>query len=235
MIGPQLFPYVRPAHSDIRPAVAPAVENLMRKYYLVGRGVLRVTRRVLERATVPARRPPRIQKIDRSFLSWNGKLAARDPALFRREPPEMLRYFLVAQERQLPRYGHTMELIETEVAESGSELAGNELASKYFLRALVDLADTHERPLLKSMHSVGLLAAVMPEFGPCTGRVQHDLYHVYTVDYHQLYALALLKKTARGELGPEGEAAMQAYREIEGPVEPLLSGHAAARRRQALR
>jgi UTP:GlnB (protein PII) uridylyltransferase len=30
----------------------------------------------------------------------------------------------------------------------------------------------------------------MPEFAPCTCRVQHDLYHVYTVDQHQLYAVA---------------------------------------------
>jgi [protein-PII] uridylyltransferase len=29
----------------------------------------------------------------------------------------------------------------------------------------------------------------MPEWEPSTGRVQHDIYHVYTVDQHALYAV----------------------------------------------
>ncbi len=54
--------------------------------------------------------------------------------------------------------------------------------------------------MLEEMHRVGLVAAVIPAFGPCTGRVQHDLYHVYTVDQHQLHAVNMLKRIARREL-----------------------------------
>jgi hypothetical protein len=39
----------------------------------------------------------------------------------------------------------------------------------------------------------------MPEWEPVTGRVQHDVYHVYTVDQHSLYAVAMMKALARGE------------------------------------
>lgn len=216
-IGPMVFPYVTVAESDLRPAVAPAVETLMRKYYLSGRGIERVAERILESAMIPARRRPRITHIDGSFLIWNGKLAVRDPGIFSERPEEMLRYFRVAQEYEVPLYGHTKELIEAEVAENANlRLAKDPVATRYFLAALTDLADSGEKPLLREMHSVGLLAAVMPEFGPCTGRTQHDLYHVYTVDYHQLYAIGLLKKTGRGELDVSGATAMEAYQLVKG-------------------
>lgn len=222
-IGPALYPYVAAPEGRIVPAVAPAVETLMRQYYLVGRGIERITSRLLESATVPERRKPRIRKIDHSFLIWNGKLAVADPSVFREEPSEMLRYFRVARQMGLPLYGHTQELIEAEVAESGYKLTGDARTSRFFLDALTDLQDTGTKPLLRQMHAVGLLAAVMPEFGPCTGRVQHDLYHVYTVDHHQLFAVELLKRTGRGDLGEEGALAMEAYQHVER-LEPLFLG-----------
>jgi [protein-PII] uridylyltransferase len=54
----------------------------------------------------------------------------------------------------------------------------------------------------------------MPEWAPCTGRVQHDLYHVFTVDQHQLYAVGRLKALARGELAAELGTASQAMTEV---------------------
>jgi [protein-PII] uridylyltransferase len=223
IIGPALFPFVAPPEGRIVPAVAPAVETLMRKYYLAGRGIERITSRILESATVPERRKPRTDKIDRSFLRWNGKLAVSDPAVFREDPSEMLRYFRVARTEGLPLYGHTQELIEAEVAKSGHLLHGNAKASRYFLEALTDLEDKGPKTLFSQMHEVGLLAAVMPEFGPCTGRVQHDLYHVYTVDHHQIFTVELLKRTGRGELGPSGDLAETAYQRVKR-LEPLFLG-----------
>jgi len=219
-IGPALFPYVVAPEGRVVPAVAPAVETLMRKYYLAGRGIERIANRLLESATVPARRKPHIHKIDRSFLSWNGKLAVRDPAIFREQPAEMFRYFRVALDLSLPLYGHTKELIEAQVAQSGYSLSGDPKASAFFLEALTDLRDQGQGPgrtksVLEQMHGLGLLAAIMPEFGYCTGRVQHDLYHVYTVDQHQLAAVGLLKKTGSGMLGPGAEVAMAAYQRLD--------------------
>ena len=63
----------------------------------------------------------------------------------------------------------------------------------------------------------------MPGWAPCTARVQHDLYHVYTVDQHQLYALAMQKRIARGELAAEHPTATELWREVTRPA-PLLLG-----------
>ncbi len=40
--------------------------------------------------------------------------------------------------------------------------------------------------VLKDLHDVGLLVAMIPEFAPVVGRVHHDVYHVYTVDVHSV-------------------------------------------------
>ncbi len=52
---------------------------------------------------------------------------------------------------------------------------------------------------LHTLHRTGLLTALIPELRPILGRVQRDLYHVYTVDEHTLRALDKLKSIARGE------------------------------------
>jgi [protein-PII] uridylyltransferase len=219
-IAPRLYPDARLVDGDVRPAVAAPVEQLMRRYYLHARAVVQVADRLLEAAVVPPRKKPRIVRIDASFLLWNGKLAVSDPAVFRDRPAEMLRAFRVAGERRAPVYGHTKELIAETVAERGASLAVDPEAARHFVAALTDLADARQPSLLEEMHQVGLLAAVMPEFAPCTCRVQHDLYHVYTVDQHQLYALALLKRILRGELAATAPLATEVGRQ-PGDLAPL--------------
>jgi len=59
---------------------------------------------------------------------------------------------------------------------------------------------------LHSLHRSGLLITLVPEFGRVLGRVQRDLYHIYTVDEHTLRALDKLKALARGELPTFGLA-----------------------------
>ncbi len=243
-IAPELFPDATAPEGLIVAAVAPAVEALMRRYYLAGRGIERVAERVLESATIPARRKPHIHKIDGSFLSWNGKLAVRDPDIFARRPAEMVRYFWVALEHGVPLYGHTKELIEAQVATKAHALASNPRACEFFLALLTDLRDRrspghHPKTLLRQMHALGLLAALMPAFADCTGRVQHDLYHVYTVDHHQLGAVEMLKETGAGALRPLGDVAMAAYQQLDSVQalylatllhdvgKPLGGGHAA--------
>ncbi|HUH02225.1 MAG TPA: [protein-PII] uridylyltransferase [Kofleriaceae bacterium] len=237
-IAPKLYPDTRRPEGDVRPAVAPVVEALMRHYYLHARGVVQVAERLLESATVPARRRPRIRKIDRTFLTFNGKLSLHDPSSIASEPAEMLRLFRVALELDLPIYGHTKELIANTTVDRGSAITGNPVAGQYFLEALCDPRDAKQPSLLEEMHQLGLLNAVMPEFAPCTCRVQHDLYHVYTVDQHQLYAVAMLKRLARGELTDELPTATAAMAAVQRPVplylatllhdagKPLGKGHA---------
>lgn len=237
-IAPALYPDARPHEGDIRSAVAPAVEALMRDYYLHARGVVQVADRLLESARVPARRKPRIAQLDASFITFNSELAIKDPRLFVERPSEMIRLFRVAVAERLPVYGHTRELVTETLARDPAPLAADPAAPRLLVDALVDERDSEQPSAFELMHQVGILSALMPEWAPCTGRVQHDLYHVYTVDQHQLYALAMQKRLARGELAAEHPLATALWREVRRPAalylatllhdvgKPLGKGHA---------
>ncbi len=222
-IAPGLYPDARAHDGDVRPAVAPAVEALMRDYYLHARGVHDVSDRLLEAARVPPTRKPRIATIDSSFLTFNGELSIKDPRLFVERPSEMIRLFRVAVAERLPVYGHTRELAAETIARDPAPLAGDSLAARLLFEALIDVRDRDQPSALEVMNQLGILSAVMPEWAPCVGRVQHDLYHVYTVDQHQLYAVAMQKRIARGELAAEHPTATELWREVVRPG-PLLLG-----------
>jgi [protein-PII] uridylyltransferase len=221
-LGPRLYPHARPHEGDIRSAVAPAVEALMRDYYLHAREVVQVTDHLLDSARVPARRKPRIAPIDGSFITFNGELAIKDPRLFADRPSEMVRLFRVAVAEQLPVYGHTRELIAEAVSREPEALGRDPRAARLLLEALADIRDRAQPSALEVMHQLGLVSAIIPEWKPCTARVQHDLYHVYTVDQHQLYAVAMQKRLARGELAQEHPLATDLWKEVRRPASLLL-------------
>ena len=209
---------------DVRPAVAPAVEALMREFYLHARGVVQVADRLLESARVPARRKPRIAPIDATFITFNGELAVKDPRVFAQRPSEMLRLFRVAVGEGVPVYGHTRELVAEQIAGGGhAALLADPVAHRLFVEALIDPRDKALPSALEVMHQLGVLNAIMPEWAPCTCRVQHDLYHVYTVDQHQLYAVAMMKRLARGELAEQYPVATTLIHEVTRPA-PLYLG-----------
>ncbi|HEU4728761.1 MAG TPA: [protein-PII] uridylyltransferase [Kofleriaceae bacterium] len=222
-IAPGLYPDARRHEGDVRPAVAPAVEALMRDYYLHARGVVQVADRLLESARVPARRRPRIAQLDASFITFNGELAIRDPRLFVERPSEMVRLFRVAVAETLPVYGHTRELAAETIARDPAPLARDPIAARLLFEALLDIRDDAQPSALETMNQLGVLSALIAGWGPCVGRVQHDLYHVYTVDQHQLYALAMQKRLARGELGAEHPTAVELWREVRRPGPLLLA------------
>ncbi len=237
-IAPGLYPDARAHEGDIRSAVAPAVEALMGEYYLHARGVVQVADRLLEAARVPGRRRAKVEQIDASFITINGELAVRDPKLFADRPSEMIRLFRVAVTEQLPIYGNTRELVTEAIAEDPAPLAADPAAPPLLVDALTDVRDGEQPCAFEVMHQVGILSALMPEWAPCTGRVQHDLYHVYTVDQHQLYTLQMQKRLARGELAAEHPLATDLWKQVTRPAalflgtllhdvgKPLGKGHA---------
>src|SRR5437868_5169148 len=56
---------------------------------------------------------------------------------------------------------------------------------------------------LRRMNQYGVLGLYLPAFGRIVGRMQHDLYHVYTVDEHILKVVRNLRRFAVPELAHE--------------------------------
>jgi [protein-PII] uridylyltransferase len=221
-IAPQLYPDDTPVDDENSPAVTPAVEVLMRDFQTHARAIQRSTERLMQRvcAYVERRRPTRPLRIagepadDPSFLLRAGRLEVKDGLLFDLHPSEMIRLFLVSQRRDVGIGLGTMDLLSELAASRGAELRADPDSAKYFLEVLTNVDDRGTPSRLEQMQDLGLIAALLPDWTPVSGRVQHDIYHVYTVDQHSLYAVANLKAVARGDLWADYPEVCEAYPDV---------------------
>jgi [protein-PII] uridylyltransferase len=67
------------------------------------------------------------------------------------------------------------------------------------------------------MNRYGLLAAFMPAFGNIVGRMQYDLFHVYTVDQHTLFVVRNLRRFAYGKYTERFPHARSVFKRIAKP------------------
>ena len=214
-VAPRLYRHVPIAAGDVRSAVAPAVEALMHDFQRHARTISRETTRLLSRASADPQRRPLERRLpgqagdgardgdgdglDTSFIERDGALEVIEPSVFERRPSEMVRIFQVAIERDRPIGLRTTDLISEQAAHGAEALRRDPDSAVRFLSVLTDTSDVATPSRLEQMNDLGLLAALMPEWEPITGRVQHDVYHIYTVDQHSLYSVAMLKALARRE------------------------------------
>ena len=225
-LAPILCPNVKVARGDIRPAVHPAVEALMHQFHAHAKLIQRETERLLQRAAVREdyRRVTMPVKLrgaagdDPSFVMRDGAIEVKDDGLFYAKPSEMVRLFSAAIELDVPLALRTRELISEICVGYREALLDDPDTGRRFVELVSDISDHANPTRLEEVHDLGLMSALMPEWEPSTGRVQHDIYHVYTVDQHALYAIARMHAIARGDLADEFPAPTEAIRAVERPV-----------------
>lgn len=180
------------------------VENLMSEYYRHARAISRARETLLERAKPPPRRPPREKTVDDELKLVGDKMAIRDPARLQQDPALAIRVFSEAVARDVPVHPASRDAVTraTRQADFCERLRASSDAATLFRRLVRVVQRTRLRDgsVLKELHDVGLLVAMVPEFLPVVGRVHHDIYHVYTVDVHSIAAVDRLRALCRGEL-----------------------------------
>jgi [protein-PII] uridylyltransferase len=206
-IAPVMCPDARDLGGVIRPAVHPAVEALMHQYHAHAKLIRNETERLLQRASArdqPRRKTQPVIPLaggqpDPNFAVREGALEPIDAQLFETKPSEMVRIFQVAIAFDLTLSLRTREHIAELAASHATALRDDPEAGRRFVELVCDGTDRANPSRLEQMQDLGLLEALMPEWSPSTGRVQHDIYHVYTVDQHALYAVGRLHALGRGE------------------------------------
>ena len=199
--------------SDPAQAVAAAAERLMSTYYGHARRVASSLAHVLARC-VPTRPPEHVrrpQALADGVARFDGTacLATADAA--QRDPSVALRLVELAMERDLPVADSSRATLAAAAADPAwcERLRASSEAARCFVRMLEHgrawraSGTAGSRSVLADLHDLGLLLAMIPEFAAVTGRVQHDVYHVYTVDVHSVAAVDRLHAIGRGELGAE--------------------------------
>jgi [protein-PII] uridylyltransferase len=222
-VAPMLCPDAQDRGGVIRPAVHPAVEALMHQYHAHAKLIRNETERLLQRATARDDKRRTTGPIfvrpgagpDRNFVVREGALEASADGVFEHQPSEMLRAFSLAIDLNLNMALRTREQIAELAASKAEALRADPDAGQRFVELLCDQRDTANPSRLEQMQDLGLLAAMMPEWEPSTGRVQHDIYHVYTVDQHALYAVGRLHALARGDHADHFPLPTEAIQEVK--------------------
>ncbi len=70
---------------------------------------------------------------------------------------------------------------------------------------------------LRRMNQSGILGRYLPAFGRIVGQMQHDLFHVYTVDQHILTVLRNIRRFSVAELAHEFPLASRLISEFDKP------------------
>jgi [protein-PII] uridylyltransferase len=199
------------------------VEAFMRDYYLAAHALRLAADGLISRCEElgPARRgPSRDERRLGPFKVFSGRLSVSDASLFQREPSTLLDFFRTAEEHGLPLYSWARQQVVQALPALEAARASPAVTTAFL--ALFARPGTRGE-LLFELHDTGVLGAVLPEFGRITAHHQNDLYHVYTVDVHTLFALRRLYTLRAGDLLEEEPELSRAMRDLEDPL-PLYLG-----------
>lgn len=203
-----------------------AVEQLMQRYYRTVMDLSRLNEMLLqlfEEAILmdPSAAP---ELLNERFQLKNGFLQTVNDQVFANEPSALLELFLVLQ--QNPEIhgvsAYTIGLIRRNLHLIDEEFRQNPRNHRLFLSILrAPEGVTHE---LRRMNRYGVLGLYVPSFGRIVGRMQYDLFHVYTVDEHTLFVVNNLRRFALSRFDHEYPHCSRIMQTIEKPEIAYLSG-----------
>ncbi|MSP49844.1 MAG: [protein-PII] uridylyltransferase [Alphaproteobacteria bacterium] len=185
---------------------ARGVERFMKHYYLVAKDVGDLTRILCaaiesQNQQRPRFRLPRFSLKRRDldgFVLEGERLAVSSDGAFAADPVNLLRLFHVAQAHDLDIHPRTMQLATRHLDLIDGKVRANPEANRLFLETLAAPRDSER--ILRRMNEVGVFSRFVPDFGRIVAQMQFDMYHVYTVDEHTLFALGILHRIEDGKL-----------------------------------
>jgi len=174
-----------------------AVEHFMRDYYHAVMELNRLNEMLLQlfdEVILFEGDKNKINKINRRFQEHYGFIEVTHPGIFKRYPFALLEIFLIlAQHPELRGVrAETIRLIRDHRYLIDNDFRNDLRCQSLFMELFRQPRGlTHE---LRRMHRYGVLGKYLPMFGNIEGLMQHDLFHVYTVDQHTLFLLRNLRR-----------------------------------------
>ena len=173
-----------------------AVEKLMKRYYRTAREVRLLNEILLQQIQDNINLSPRtrLTVLNRRFHHRAGYIEARQPEVFRKHPFALLEVFLLLQQNPgLKGIGAgTIRLIRSSLQLIDSDFRRDIRCRSLFMEIM--RAPLGQTRALRHMTAYGILGAYIPQFGRVVGQMQHDLFHVYTVDAHLLFVVRNLRR-----------------------------------------
>lgn len=199
------------------------VEKFMKQYY---RTIMELNRlnemllqlfseEILEKQT--SKKPRRLNK---RFQIRRNYIEAVSESTFRLYPFALLEIFLLVEQHPELKgiRANTIRLIRENRYLIDASFRSDLRCSSLFMEILRQPNGvTHT---LRRMNRYGILAAYIPEFGNIVGQMQHDLFHVYTVDEHILRVIRNLRRFSTSKHSQEFALCSDLIQEI--PKQELL-------------
>jgi [protein-PII] uridylyltransferase len=219
------------AEGDGAEARALGAEAFMQDYYRKARVVTHARDLIFERARVRRRSSsggmPRAVDLGDGVRLFDGSITVESTSALRESPALALRVYAESKRQRAPVHGFARNAISRAAADPAwcEGLRASPEAARLFVDLACTVAEAPARrgSIMAELLDIGLLLAMVPEFAPVTGRVHHDVYHVYTVDVHSVAALDCLRALARGELAQEHPLASRLAAEIARPAPLFLA------------
>ncbi|MGD8577863.1 MAG: [protein-PII] uridylyltransferase, partial [Lysobacterales bacterium] len=199
--------------------VSLAVEQFMQLYYRTVMRLERLNESLLQsfQEALTPREHDEIIELSDEFCARNGYVEPTDPSVFVRRPASLMDLFvlLARDERLRGVRGSAIRLIRDHLYLVDDDFRSSEEVNASFLELLRQPEGVYTQ--LQRMNRYGLLAALIPVFGNIVGRMQYDLFHVYTVDQHTLFVVRNLRRFAYGKYKDRFPHARSVFKRIAKP------------------
>ncbi len=202
-----------------------AVEQFMKRYYRTVKELALLNEILLQHFQEAILSPKAKEKpINRRFKAYDDFIEVTHPKVFERYPFAMLEIFLLLQ--QDPKLkgmrASTIRLLRANLHRIDRKFRKDIACRSLFMEIMRQgRGITHE---LRRMNAYGVLGAYIPAFGKIVGQMQHDLFHVYTVDQHSLFVVRNLRRLTVPEFRNELPLASSIIQQLAKPERLYLAG-----------
>ncbi|WP_137938333.1 [protein-PII] uridylyltransferase [Chitinivorax sp. B] len=202
-----------------------ASERLMQTYYRAARTVLQLNDILVQnlKGRIVSVLAP-VEVLNERFFARNNLLLVRDLKLFEKQPSAILEAFLLMQQHtSLSGLGaKTLRALWNARGKINAEFRANPRNQQLFMEIM--RAPRGQTRVLRRMNLYGILGRYIPAFGRIVGLMQHDLFHVYTVDEHILMVVRNLRRFAIADFAHEYPLCSKLIADFDKPEILYLAG-----------
>ena len=196
-----------------------AVEEFMRDYYLHATKVEHFSSLLVSKCVTRDEGAFKIlgyfirRPIGEGFYVLKGELVVPDESVIEKDPSRLMKMFEYAQKQGVALSLRAKSLIRRNLDLVNDKFRRNREVNASFFNILRSDKGTAET--LRLMHHLQFLNRFIPEFERIYCKVQHDLYHIYTVDIHSLFAVEEFIRLWKGEHAENLQVLSQVAREVD--------------------
>ena len=158
-----------------------------------------------------------LRLIDDDFEVADGRIRARNDAVFTKDPSNLLRIFvLIGNDPLVDRIEpNTQRLIRRDAHLIDETFRANEVNRDLFMQILGVPHNMTKQ--LRRMSRHGVMGRYLPAFGAIIGQMQFDLFHAYTVDAHTMEVIANTRRFMRADYTDRFPVSTRIARRLRDP------------------